>query len=79
MASAASRIGKSVVVLLTAALSGYYKTAKPVSVQQRTNVFSGVTDALPPREGMVHPTLKASVKTTYPSTLLPRVETNAAT
>ncbi len=71
MASAVSRIGKRVVVLLTATaltavLNECYKTAKPVSVQQRTNVFTEVTDALPPREGMVHLTLKASVKTPTP-------------
>jgi hypothetical protein len=84
MASAASRIGSSVVVFLTAmaltaVLNGCYKTAKPVSVPQRTNVFTEITDALPPREGMVHLTLKASVKTPTPEHYLLGVETTAPT
>ena len=65
------RSGKRVAVLLTAvalmaALSGCYKTAKPVSISQRTNVFAEVNDTAPPPEGMVHLTLKASVKTPTP-------------
>jgi hypothetical protein len=53
-------------IALMAALGGCYGTAKPVSAPQRTTVFTEVKEALPPPEGMVHLTLKASVKTPTP-------------